>query len=562
MARFQPPIDPASLPNSGERAVAQALAGQLPDSVIIYHGLPFLERQRSQSGREFFREGEIDFILLDRTRGLLVLEVKGGTVTWSPDEGYRRLEAGGKIRSPFEQARDNMHVLLDRIREHPPFRDGRLPFTRGYAVVLPHCNWSGALPPDVQPETLLTFDDLPHLGARVAALFDLWSRRDQHAPLDAAAVRGIRAALEAALNLIPVLQARVADQEDCLVRVTAEQARVLDCLRALPRVACNGVAGSGKTLLALAQARALAHQGRRTLLLCYNRPLADWLAAQLTADLAGHVTVANFHTLCQTVCERTGVPFPVRPNDADFWDYEAPDCLERAALLLPDDERFEALVVDEGQDFFSLWFPALRLVTRRRDDDFPLWWFYDPRQNLRVPFDQAALPPNLAGPVLLSRNCRNTRRISQRCRAIIGEDFDLLDTLPEGDEVRELTAAAARDVVQLTRRQVLDWTGPGGRLRPRQIAILTAGKPGAEWPTHIGPWPLANDFDRWRRDECLLLSPHRRFKGLEADALVLAGVPEPGSSPYFTTADHYVACSRAKHLLTVITRPKDSPAES
>ena len=36
------------------------------------------------------------------------------------------------------------------------------------------------------------------------------------------------------------------------------------------------------------------------------------------------------------------------------------------------------------------------------------------------------------------------------------------------------------------------------------------------------------------------------------DALILAGVPEPDSTSYYTKADHYVASSRAKHLLEVI----------
>ncbi len=50
----------------------------------------------------------------------------------------------------------------------------------------------------------------------------------------------------------------------------------------------------------------------------------------------------------------------------------------------------------------------------------------------------------------------------------------------------------------------------------------------------------------------VLLATHRRFKGLEADALVLAGIPEPGSSKYYSKADHYVASSRAKHVLAVV----------
>jgi hypothetical protein len=208
MARFVPPLDPATLTNNGERAVATGLAG-LPNSVTVYHGYLLLERFRSRTGREFFREGEIDFVVFDRRRGTLVLEVKGGTITYDPDRSYRRQETGEFIRSPFEQARDNMHALMDRVREQPEFVGDRLPFVRGYAVVLPHCNWSGRLPAGVQPEMLLCYDDMPRLGERIDALLDLWSRRDRIGPLDDASVRGIRGALQSALSLIPVMAVRV-----------------------------------------------------------------------------------------------------------------------------------------------------------------------------------------------------------------------------------------------------------------------------------------------------------------------------------------------------------------
>jgi hypothetical protein len=78
---------------------------------------------------------------------------------------------------------------------------------------------------------------------------------------------------------------------------------------------------------------------------------------------------------------------------------------------------------------------------------------------------------------------------------------------------------------------------------------------GGDWPKQIGTIPLGDDFDRWRRGDCILLSSHHRFKGLEADALLLADMPVPDQKPSFSTANFYVACSRAKHHLTVISRP-------
>jgi hypothetical protein len=406
---------------------------------------------------------------------------------------------------------------------------------------------------------LLGFDALERLGERIDALLGLWARRDKIDALDDRSIQGIRSALQSAMQLIPVLAANLADQEECLRRATDEQARVLEYMRSMPRVAFNGVAGSGKTLLALARTQEFARDGKRTLLVCYNKPLADWMeqwaGQNLSPGLRPNVWIGTFHSLCVETCRKVGTPLAVRRDDRDFWLYEAPDGLEAAAKRLPLEDRFDALVVDEGQDFPSIWFPALRLLGKTQDDNSPLYWFFDPRQNLYLTAEQIALPANLHGPVSLMRNCRNTRRISQRCGQIVSEEFQTFEQTPEGEDVQELSEASLRDVIKSARDQVLQWTERGGRLKPNQIAILTPQAPSSDWPKQFGTISLDGDFDRWRRGACILLATHRRFKGLEADALILADVPVAAPNTHFTPADLYVACSRAKHHLTVISRP-------
>jgi superfamily I DNA/RNA helicase len=276
-----------------------------------------------------------------------------------------------------------------------------------------------------------------------------------------------------------VLATNVADQEDGLRRATDEQARVLEYMRAMPRVAVSGVAESGKTLLAIARTKEFAREGKRTLLVCYNKPLADWMERQFPANLRPNGWIDTFHSLCVELCQRAGAPLQVRPSAQDFWLYEAPDELEKAAKKLPIEERFDAVVVDEGQDFPSTWFPALRVLGKTQDDTSTLYWFYDPRQNLYLTTEQSALPANLHGPVSLIRNCRNTRRIFQWCGQIVKEEFLPFERTSEGEDVREVSEASLRDVLKTVRAQVLQWTEKGGRLQPSQIAVLTPQEPGA-----------------------------------------------------------------------------------
>lgn len=68
------------------------------------------------------------------------------------------------------------------------------------------------------------------------------------------------------------------------------------------RLHVNGTAGSGKTQLALAEYRAAIEAGRRPLYLCFNRPLADHVAAIVPA---GGV-VCTFHMLCVRMAGQSG----------------------------------------------------------------------------------------------------------------------------------------------------------------------------------------------------------------------------------------------------------------
>jgi superfamily I DNA/RNA helicase len=81
-----------------------------------------------------------------------------------------------------------------------------------------------------------------------------------------------------------------------------------------------------KTMLALEKAVRLAGDGARTLLLCFNRALADDLAARARERDAG-VRVFSFHRLCQT-------PSPKQPNAIRFTTISSFKGLESDCVIL------------------------------------------------------------------------------------------------------------------------------------------------------------------------------------------------------------------------------------
>jgi hypothetical protein len=92
------------------------------------------------------------------------------------------------------------------------------------------------------------------------------------------------------------------------------------------------------------KARRLAREGKRVLLLCFNKLLAESLAKR-----ADGFTVKNFHGLCRDLANAAGIPFrlPKDPVAAkEYWEVEPPQQLMRALEAFPD-ERFDAVIVDE-----------------------------------------------------------------------------------------------------------------------------------------------------------------------------------------------------------------------
>jgi len=91
--------------------------------------------------------------------------------------------------------------------------------------------------------------------------------------------------------------------------------------------------GTGKTILAREKARRLAAEGFRTLLVCFNQPLARTLADDLAgAPAPGGLDVLTFHELCLRMGREAGtlpVPEPAEKIQ-DWWDVVLPHALDAA----------------------------------------------------------------------------------------------------------------------------------------------------------------------------------------------------------------------------------------
>jgi hypothetical protein len=184
--------------------------------------------------------------------------------------------------------------------------------------------------------------------------------------------------------------------------------------------------------------------------------------------------------------------------------------------------------------------------------DGPLYVFYDPAQQIFRTDTQWM--PALAAPFTLATNCRNTEAIAKRCGEVIGKEIKVLAGTPMGREPQIVVARTPESQLKALEKQVKDWCAAG--LKAHQIAVVAAKKLEASCCavlSQIGGIPVTDKLDDWRAGRGLLRSTLGKFKGLEADAMVLVDVPEVDDLG-FRKEHRYVAYSRARHLLTVLVR--------
>lgn len=551
MAVMIPPVGPDQIPYDSERVTYEALA-RLPSEYVVMHSYPWLRPDRD---RGVLMEGEADFLVLHPDFGMLVLEVKGGAPELRGRQWYR---GGEPIRDPFEQARRSRYALLDAVEERTSRRVRRDQLVHGDVVVFPHHTYRGELPLNGDRHIIIDAAGLATVDQRLREAFRAWDRRGQ--PLDRATFLALQSALLPQLRMIRCVGADIESEAAKIIRLTDDQRTTLSGLLVSPRTLIEGVAGSGKTLLALEFAVQIAERGERALLLCFNRHLASWLREQASAEprlvgAQGALEVDSFHAYALRLARRAGVEFEVPAEDsaaAAFWDDEVPLILDQAIDVLQSaGERvlFDAVIVDEGQDFSDDWWITIEALTERGSRG-QLHVFLDTHQSLRRGGGLPAV--DLPARFNLSVNCRNTRRIAISAARVVGAAVRLLPSAPEGEEpgVRRLRSREAQaGIVTQEIRQLL---GPS-RIRPSQIALLGPAAHGSgalSRVTDIDGVQLVTDAATWRGGGGILVSTARAFKGLEADVVILYDLG--GFSDLFTRSDLYVAWTRARHRLIAI----------
>ena len=458
--------------------------------------------------------------------GFVVIEVKGGAVAHTDKGWVQYTPRGPRPMNPAFQANRGKR-LLDEYVHQRGWKHGPIRFE--HLVAFPDVDFDDSPPaPDLARWALIAKGDLDDAAGQVQrALHD---RVSQH-PRPTAEWVGEFADLvggrpEPAMSLLGELHART----DLVNRLTTEQLGLVAMVKdnALMRVV--GGPGTGKTWLALERARLWAEEGRTALFVCYSRGLARWLAKAVEAmppELNHRITVRTFHSLAVQL----GVQVPDH-TDESWWVDELP------RLMMPlVSARYDALVVDESQDFADSWWPPL-LALLRREQVFVVG---DDEQTVFA--GRRGRPDLQMFQLELKENVRNTAEIAAVVNPLARHRMNVLGG--EGAPVRFVMCATGEvcDVADAEVERLLD-----EGFEPGHIAVLTTQH---RHPNHrraeeqLGKDGYWDGF--WMNDE-VFYGTVMGFKGLERPVIVLA---VDGFRPKVGRDVMYAGLSRARDRLVV-----------
>ncbi len=551
----------------GERKVFVALRDHLPEDYLVYYDIPVDGRHP-------------DFIVVGPDLGLVVLEVKDwrlkGIVQITSDQvKLRQAEGELDVLNPVRQVRDYLLRTVDALKRRPRLSVGNhLCCGWASAVVLPYLTheeirqpslFGPSLEEALGPGLVLTAADLtaetllPRLRNLVPA------RGAVRGSLDAEQLDEIRSVLHPEIRI-----GWGATGEEIVRVMDREQERLARTLGDGHRL-LRGVAGSGKTIVLICRVRHLRaqHPDWRILVVCYNRVLADSLRSAIGDE---GVEVLTFHAWCTRQLKAAGIDVPVPPGRGQEWDDHWVETVPRVLSEAFDSARvpagaYQAILVDEGQDFADTWY---RLLLRALDPEANrLFIALDSSQNIyRRRISWRALGIQIVGHTrVLKRNYRNTRPILSAAYAMVhdmdaaeADPGDLISSLVVPDQaLREGPALELErlDSAESVRRHAMDWIGSrlARGVPPADILILGHNRIGMEKiASWLGGQQIPATFLPSERGHGAVgVSTIHSSKGLDASHVLILNAHELDSLKTREEARRllYIAMTRARDELCI-----------
>ncbi|HMV44213.1 MAG TPA: NERD domain-containing protein [Leptospiraceae bacterium] len=535
MPEFIPPIPKDFHGSMGEKIVYDAFRS-LPDSYLVFHSFAWTEEENNS----FHKQGEADFLVYDPERGLLVIEVKSGQILIENEEwfqigkdGHRRL----MHKNPYFQAEESKFYILKQILERRLPHGEKCPINT--CLFFPQHSFQRAnLPSYLKRDFILDNSNLPHINKGIDRVFQYYNSHLQ-INLSKSSRENIKKWLNPYFKLVPVQKWDIEVREEQFLRLTKEQSLLLDFLEEQDRAVIGGGAGTGKTILAVEHARRLSQDGDKVLFLVYNSLLKKNISIEhFKTD--PNIDVHSYFSL------------------AEEYEKNIPDKRERAGIFTKDLLAGKNviphthIIVDEGQDFEEEWLRALESVVPGK-----FFVYYDKGQMVHK--KASDLPTWLKEAecrLVLKSNCRNTRQIATTANSFIGVETLKFKNEIDGPIPIWIECEDDSDFLRRTITIIKEKVSKEN-IQPEQITLATTISMDS---SYLGQLSVIHNIpvSKERIIKQIQKTTIRKFKGLEADILLLVDVDFSQIQSESWRKLLYTASSRAKHELYILSNKLSS----
>lgn len=513
-------------PASQEGLIFDSLA-LLSDDYYVFHSFRITDTRDG-----IFRESETDFVILNRTKGVICLEAKAGQVRY--ENGFWLYGNGIPMHNggPFNQASANKYKLMRYISgSSMAFVLEKCKFF--HAVWFPSVSKdrlkSMTLPSEGDKTLVLTKEALDGPEEFIDRIYALHLPSNVENRLsEMECDRLIRGIFCPQFNVFPSASFEADLKKIVFHRLLDEQAGILDFLDEQLTAAVNGAAGTGKTMIAVEKARRHATAGERVLFLCFNSQLKDYLEENYTKDLVDYYTIAGFACkICNTVA----------PDYAKLKD-------RLEDYYISGSFPYKHVIIDEGQDFGSEAIEETDIIQLMHDiivdadQGGTFYVFYD-----RLQLVQAREMPKFIGDLdcrlTLYRNCRNTENIAvTSLRPITERKPKVFEGAVKGTPAKIHFCESVQNEKERI-DSIIDGLAADGY---RDIVLLTCKTEKASI--------LSDYVNNGKYRNKYLFTTCRKFKGLEADVVVLLDVDKT-TFEQENVLIFYVGTSRARMKLEI-----------
>ncbi len=547
MTTFIPPYMGEEIKSNAEKKMYDVLQKLNMKNAYVLHSLGLPKHQSKIYG-------EIDFVVVC-DRGVACLEIKGGRVECRDGKWFFKDRYGverEKPEGPFAQVTGNMFSLRDVLKKKFQNNKHTKNLLTACGVVFPDIEFKS-----VSQEIIseVVYDNRTEdITGYMNRVFDYWEERQHRQPsrLSPGDIRDIVQFLRGDFVFIPTLSDRLNSVEKRLVRLTSEQAQLMQALSLNKHLLIEGNAGTGKTLLAVDFAKKKAASGKKVLFLTYNKNLANNVIRQV--DTIENLKVINIHALFGEYVAVDVKKMQENPNV--YFSELLPEIFYEYLSELSDEElekiKYDLIIMDEGQDILKpLYLYSLDTLLRGGFANGDWAVFYDEKQNIYNPDyndGMEILHGYNCTEFKLFVNCRNTVQIGTYSSKISG--IDLGEFIREnGEEVQNISYEDDDDfkkkitgILKNLRKEKVD-TRDVVFLAPKKYKNSKVAQAGIE-VNEIG-----DNFDSSK--ELPVYATIQGFKGLDSKIVILTDVEyirKENLSSFL-----YIAGTRARTLLYIVT---------